>query len=44
MKAAGLEDPYLPLREPPMDYPKVCRHLHDRYSYNPLPGFPVDPW
>jgi site-specific DNA recombinase len=40
MKQLNLADPYLRLVEPPMDYPKMRRHLHSRYHFEPLPGHP----
>ncbi|MCY2990752.1 MAG: recombinase family protein [Planctomycetota bacterium] len=39
MRRLGLSDPYVRLMEPPMDYPKMRRHLHPRYRFDPLPGF-----
>ena len=39
MRRLGLADPYVRMLEPPMDYPKMRRHLHPRYRFNPLPGF-----
>jgi site-specific DNA recombinase len=39
MRRLGLIDPYVRLVEPPMDYPKLRRHLHPRYRFEPLPGF-----
>jgi hypothetical protein len=44
MKALGLTDPYLPLQEPPQNLAKFRRHLHSRYNFAPLPGFPLMPW
>jgi hypothetical protein len=44
MRSRGLTDPYVPLREAPLDYPKLRRHLHPRYHFDPLPGFPIEPW
>lgn len=38
MEALGLTDPYVPLASPPSDYPKLRRHLHPRYRFEPLPG------
>ena len=37
MKQRSLTDPYLLLLEPP-NYPKLRRHLHPRYHFEPLPG------
>ncbi len=39
MQRLGQVDPYARLLEPPMDYPKLRRHLHPRYRFEPLPGF-----
>jgi hypothetical protein len=39
MRRLGLTDPYVRLTAPPMDYPKLKRHLHRRYRFDPLPGF-----
>jgi hypothetical protein len=39
MQRLGLTDPYVRLTEPPMDYPKMRRHLHPRFRFDPLPGF-----
>ncbi len=39
MQRLNLVDPYMQLMEPPMDYPKLRRHLHSRYRFEPLPGF-----
>ncbi|WP_166822363.1 recombinase family protein [Thalassoroseus pseudoceratinae] len=36
MDELGLEDPYLPVCEPPADCKKLCRHRHPRYSFAPL--------
>lgn len=44
MASLGLTDPYLPLREPPTFKTKLRRHLHVRYSFEPLPGFPLESW
>jgi site-specific DNA recombinase len=44
MLSRGIVDPYVPLREPPLDDPKRRRHLHPRYHFDPLPGFPLEPW
>jgi hypothetical protein len=37
MTEQGLTDPYVLLLEPPTDYPKLCRHLHPRCHFEPLP-------
>jgi len=42
MTEQGLTDPYVLLSEPPMDYPKLRRHLHPRYRFEPLPGHVPD--
>jgi hypothetical protein len=39
MGRLGLIDPYVRMAEPPTDYPKMRRHLHPRYRFDPLPGF-----
>ena len=39
MRRLGLTDPYVRMLEPPTDYPKMRRHLHPRYRFDPLPGF-----
>lgn len=44
MRTKGLSDPYVALREVPLDYAKMRRHLHPRFHFNPLPGFPIEPW
>jgi hypothetical protein len=38
MDQLGLSDPYIPVMEPPDDYPKLRRHKHARYSFRPLEG------
>jgi hypothetical protein len=38
MKKQGLSDPYIPLHEPPEDQSRLCRHLHPRYCFEPLPA------
>jgi len=40
MRELGVTDPYEELREPPQDQDKLCRHLHARYRFSPLEGFP----
>jgi hypothetical protein len=42
MQQLNLADPYVPLREPPMDYPKMRRPRHLRYRFDPLPGYPIN--
>ena len=41
MKQQGRTDPYILLLEPP-NYPKLSRHLHLRYHFEPLPGHMPD--
>jgi hypothetical protein len=41
MDAQGLVDPYLLVREPPADLTKLRRHLHPRYRFEPLDGYPL---
>jgi hypothetical protein len=38
MQAQCLTDPYVLQLEPPVDHPKLRRHLHPRYHFEPLPG------
>lgn len=40
MESIGVTDAYIPLREPPDDYPKMRRHLRPRFKFTPLDGFP----
>ncbi|MFO0878156.1 MAG: recombinase family protein [Gemmataceae bacterium] len=40
MEALGIEDPYLPLSEPPADYHRLRRHRHRRYRFEPLKADP----
>jgi hypothetical protein len=40
MERLGVNDPYQPVREPPLDHGRLRRHLHSRYRFEPLPGFP----
>ena len=42
MASLDITDPWLPVREPPADYGKFRRHLHHRYCFRPLDGFPRD--
>ncbi len=39
MKELGLDSPYVLVREPPGDYPKLRRHLNSRYRFEPLDGY-----
>ena len=39
MLSRGLSTPYLALREPPDDYPKLRRHKHARYRFQPLDDY-----
>lgn len=41
MEKMGTTDPYLPLTAPPDDYARLCRHLHPRYRFDPLPTQPT---
>lgn len=36
MDELGIADPYQPVIEPPNDYPKLRRHKHSRYHFEPL--------
>lgn len=36
MKALGLSNPFQELTEPPENFKKMRRHLHPRYSFNPI--------
>jgi DNA invertase Pin-like site-specific DNA recombinase len=36
MDELGVSDPYVPVTEPPDDFPKLRRHKHSRYSFEPL--------
>jgi site-specific DNA recombinase len=38
MEAIGLTDPYVKVAEPPDDCPRLRRHKHGRYRFDPLPG------
>jgi hypothetical protein len=38
MIAMGLKDPYVPVPQPPVDLPKLCRHKHPDYGFEPLLG------
>jgi site-specific DNA recombinase len=39
MDALGLTSPYVTVLEPPVDYPKLRRHRHPRYQFQPLEGY-----
>jgi hypothetical protein len=39
MRVLGLTSPYVVVTEPPADYPKLRRHLHPRYRFEPVPGY-----
>lgn len=42
MEELGLDDPYVPLFEPLTEgKSKMRRHLHSRYEFKPLQGFPL---
>jgi hypothetical protein len=43
MTDGGLSDPYELITAPLADDRKIRRHLHPRYRYEPLPGFPAWP-
>ncbi len=36
MDRLGIDSPWLPVTEPPEDYPKLRRHHHQRYRFEPL--------
>ena len=38
MRDLGLDDPYVPVLEPPDDLPKLRRHRHSRYRFEPFPA------
>jgi hypothetical protein len=40
LDSLGIVDSWIPVREPPDDYGKLRRHLHRRYGFEPLDGFP----
>jgi hypothetical protein len=37
MRSLGLSEPYLAVLEPSKNNPKLRRHLHPRYRFEPLP-------
>jgi site-specific DNA recombinase len=39
MKRQGLNSPYMLLREPPADYPKLRRHKNVKYHFEPRDGY-----
>ena len=39
MREAGAATPYVILREPPDDYPKLRRHRNPKYRFEPLEGY-----
>jgi DNA invertase Pin-like site-specific DNA recombinase len=41
MDEQGATDPYALIKEPPAGCTKLRRHLHPRYSFEPLPGYPA---
>lgn len=41
MQKAGITDPYQPLTTPPNGDGKLRRHIHPRYEFRPLPGYPA---
>ncbi len=42
MRQQGVTDPYVRLMAPPGDYGRLRRHLHDRYNFEPLLGYPSE--
>jgi hypothetical protein len=42
MRQLNLTDPYVQLMTPPSDFPKLRRHLHARYHFEPAPGYVPD--
>ena len=44
MTSMGLTDGYLRILAPPTDSGRVRRFLHERYRFDPLPGFPINPF
>ena len=42
MQQQGLADPYVLVKEPPLDYTKLRRHHHPRYNFEPLPGHTLE--
>jgi len=43
MRELGLDMPYVLVREPPDDYPKLRRHKNAKYRFEPLEGYPKLP-
>ena len=43
MKSLGLASPYLLLTEPPADYPKLRRHLNNKYQFQRRDGYEPPP-
>jgi hypothetical protein len=39
MWGLGLDTPYVLVGSPPLDYPKLRRHLSPKYRFEPLPGY-----
>jgi hypothetical protein len=39
LKELGLESPYVPVTEPPEDYPKLRRHKNSGYKFRPREGY-----
>lgn len=39
MQQLGLDSPYIILREPPEDYPKLRRHKNSKYRFEPREGY-----
>jgi hypothetical protein len=38
MDELGITDAYVPVLQPPEDCPKLRRHKHPDYRFEPLPG------
>jgi site-specific DNA recombinase len=43
MRAAALNDPYIPVLEPPADYSKLRRHLNRKYCFRPQENYQRQP-
>jgi hypothetical protein len=39
MRELGLVSPYVPVAEPPADYPKLRRHRNPKYRFAPVEGY-----
>ena len=42
MEKLGLDDPYLPVHEPPKDLNRLRRHKHPRYRFRPASDEPLN--